>query len=578
MLLGAVSTFAFGQSNISMSNPAALSVLTNAHNPANYTPTNWIDAPDSLLNGLLDEVSPDSMQVWLEKLETFYTRHTSSDTVSANRGIGAVRRWIHSKFQEFDAQNEDRLEVGYLSFDDIICGVSKHKNVFAILPGLDPGLEEILLVEAHFDSRCENRCDTSCYAPGMEDNGSGTVLVMELARVMSKYAFDRTIVFTTVTAEEQGLVGGSAWALFLTSQNVQFMACFNNDVVGGVICGPTASPPGCPGETLRDSTHTRIFSYSFLEDSSEASEHKNLGRYIKLQQEELVNPVIDVPMDIQLQITEDRGGRGGDHIPFRQSGYRAVRFCSSHEHGNGAGNAGDRQHTITDILGVDTDLPPDGIIDSFFVDVNYLRRNTIMNGINLGLLANSPEIPSPIYTPTLYGIDIELTGIDTTFSTHRVGIRSMGSGTLYFDTVLTFSNTKLLSVSGLDPGKEYYVSVANVNADGTESLFTEEQTLNEVSIGELSPDNGVILGQNYPNPVTYVTTLFIQADGFQSARKADLVFYSQLGAEIDRLPVLLLPGGIHVEYRPKPDFAGSILYALEVDGLRTSTRTMVVNH
>ncbi|MBL6949268.1 MAG: hypothetical protein ISR57_01360 [Bacteroidales bacterium] len=64
----------------------------------------------------------------------------------------------------------------------------------------------------------------------------------------------------------------------------------------------------------------------------------------------------------------------------------SIRFCAKNEHGNGAGIPPDRQHTSDDILGLDLTIPPDGVIDTFFVDPNYLRRNTISNGVNLGWL------------------------------------------------------------------------------------------------------------------------------------------------------------------------------------------------
>lgn len=575
LLLAIIAGFSFSQTNITISNANAQGILMNTHNPATYTPTVWIDDPTTIINGLISDVSPDSMHAWLETLDSFGTRNSGSDTSTTYRGIGAARKWIHSKFEQFSARNDNRLEVGYLDFEAVMCYIDKHKNVFAMLPGLDPSTNDFLLIEAHFDSRCETNCDTACYAPGMEDNGSGTVMVMELARVLSKYAFDRTIVFTTVTGEEQGLIGGSAWADYISNNSIPFMACLNNDVVGGVLCGPTSSPPSCPGTGERDSTSFRVFSYSFQNDSAAPSQYKQLARYVKLQQIEAINPMLSVPMTIDLQIREDRQGRGGDHIPFRQNSLNAIRFCAAHEHGNGSGGAGDRQHTVNDILGVDTDFPPDGIIDSFFVDFNYLRRNVITNGVNLGLLANSPVVPNPLYVPLSDGVEITLTGLDTTFAEHRVGIRSKGSGTLYFDEVRTFSNTNTLTVNGLQSGKTYYFSVANVNAEGIESLFTEEFTVLSLGMLSVNDKEALTLGQNYPNPFKESTTIFIQAESGQNVKKAHLVFYDMVGKEVGREAVLLLSGGMLFTYTPPAHLKGTIYYGLEVDGLRTNMRTML---
>jgi hypothetical protein len=225
----------------------------------------------------------------------------------------------------------------------------------------------------------------------MEDNGSGTVLVMELARIMTKYAYNHTIVFALVTAEDQGLYGAKAFSQWVVDNNVRLRAVLNNDCIGGITCGQTASPPGCPGLNAIDSTHVRIFSYSPSTDSNKVSPHKQLARYIRLQQEEKINPLLATPMTINIILTEDRGGRSGDHMPFRQKGYTAIRFTSRNESGNGSGTPPDRQHSVRDILGVDTSVPPDGVIDSFYVDPGYLRRNLIMNGVNLdGLHLHRP--------------------------------------------------------------------------------------------------------------------------------------------------------------------------------------------
>jgi hypothetical protein len=243
-------------------------------------------------------------------------------------------------------------------------------------------------------------------------------------------------------------------------------------MVGGILCGQASSPPGCPGLNAVDSTHVRIFSYSPDNDSSAVSPAKQLARYIRLHQEERINPLLKTPLLINIMIGEDRKGRGGDHIPFRQKGYTAIRCVSQNESGNGTGTPPDRQHSGRDVLRIDTSVPPDGIIDSFFVDKNYLRRNVIMNGVNLGFLALAPPIPHPEFTPVPRGIKITLAGDDSRYGNYRVGIRSKVSGSLYFDKVYTFRTNKI-SVGGLLPGKDYFISVANVK-NGVEGLFGDE--------------------------------------------------------------------------------------------------------
>ena len=231
----------------SLSSPEVLNILKGQYNPAQYSASTTISASDQIACELLNRVSVDSLFLNLQILSSFATRHAWSDTNSANYGIGATRRWIYSEFQKYSGLNENRLRPAYFSFDVVNnpCGdLYDTRNVLGVLPGADTTDPSIILIMAHMDSRCEARCDSNCFAPGADDNGSGTVLVMELARVLSRYTFDHTLVFMLTNGEEQGLLGARAFSDFCVSQNIAVKAVLNNDIVGGTICGQTASPPG----------------------------------------------------------------------------------------------------------------------------------------------------------------------------------------------------------------------------------------------------------------------------------------------------------------------------------------------
>ena len=471
---------AIAQSNMTVSNPLVLPVLLGKYNPAAYVPPVILNYPDSVLHGIVNRCSEDTLIKYLVRIDTYHNRNSGSDTVSDNHGIGAVRRWLYGKFLDYRAACNNRFLVSWMDFDCPICGQNHHRNIFGVLPGLDTTGKEVVLIEAHYDTRCEGACDTACYSPGMEDNGSGTVLVMELARIMTRYAYNHTLVFALMTGEDEGLFGAKAFSQWIKDNNITIRAVLNNDVIGGITCGRTSSPPGCPGLNATDSTHVRVFSFSPNNDSTAVSQCKQLARYIRLHQEEQINPLLTTPMTIDIMITEDRTGRGGDHIPFRQKGYNAIRFTSRNEHGNGTGTPPDRQHSVRDILGIDLSVPPDGIIDSFFVDPGYLRRNLIMNGVNLGWLAMAPPIPHPEWTRSSGGIRIRLSGADSVYQHYRVGIRTKRSGTLYFDTVYTFY-TNHITIGGLDSHNTYFVSVANVK-NGVESLFCDEYPVFETGL------------------------------------------------------------------------------------------------
>jgi hypothetical protein len=576
LFLLAVSSNIYGQTNVTLSNPEAVNILAGNYDPALYTPSNVINAPDSILYGVVNGICKDSLLSYLMHIDSYYQRNTGSDTMSNTHGIGAVRKWIYQKFGEFSSVNENRLVVTYMDFDKFICGKNHHKNVLAILPGLDTTQKEILIVEGHFDTRCEVACDTTCYTPGMEDNGSGTVLIMELARIMSRFAFDHTIVFANVTGEDQGLYGAKAFAKYLYDNNIPVMAVFNNDVIGGIICGNTSSPPSCPYMNHIDSTHVRIFSYSQSNDSSWNSPHKQLVRYIVMHQEEDINPLLETPMTINMMIREDRVNRSGDHIPFREKGYRAIRFCSQNEHGNGTGTPPDRQHTSNDVLGLDLSVPPDGILDTFFVDMGYLRRNAISNGVNLGYLAIAPPQPQPEFNPLPDGIEITMVGNDTIYKHYRVGIRSQGSGTLYFDTVLTFIDSIHFTITGLEPDKEYYFSVMNVQ-NGLESLISDEYTVVVVGLNEKYRQNlGIWMDQNFPNPFSGETEVRISVEKEWEISDACLQLKNPAGMLLQQMPLDLNSGENIVKIKPPSGYRGLIFISLSVNNRVVQTKKMVV--
>ncbi|MBA3971876.1 MAG: M28 family peptidase, partial [Bacteroidetes bacterium] len=196
--------------------PAVEQIMQGTYDPSLYLASQIINHPDTISQGILQRINADTLKSYILKLATFHNRNTGSDTLSATRGFGAARNWVHGKFQEYSTANENRLLPSFFQFDQAICLVNRHKNIIAVLPGIDTTDKRIVLIEGHMDSRCEVLCDTACLAQGIEDNATGTALVMELARVMSRYSYNHTIVFMITTSEEQGLYGAEAFADYAT--------------------------------------------------------------------------------------------------------------------------------------------------------------------------------------------------------------------------------------------------------------------------------------------------------------------------------------------------------------------------
>lgn len=567
IVLSVISSAVKSQTNIISTNILAEQIMLGNYNPAQYTASNVINHPDSISQGIMNDVSPDSLKSYITRLAAYGNRNTASDTVSNTFGVGAARRWVFQKFNEFSAANENRLVTSYLQFDRPIGNMPQHRNIFAVLPGMDTSDKRIIIIEGHMDSRCEGLYDSLCSAQGVEDNSTGTALVMELARVMSRYSFNHTIVFLVTIGEEQGLYGAEAFAEYCNTLDIQIAAVQNNDVIGGVICGQTSSPPSCPGLGNIDSIGVRLFSAGSFN-----SPHKGYVRFVKLEYKEMIDPFTSVHTDIRIQSPEDRTGRGGDHIPFRQNFFTAMRFTSANEHGDANvadTNYTDRQHTTRDTLGIDTN--GDLVIDSFFVDFNYLARNTIINANAAAMAAIGPKIPD--FSLGVYDSNLVVTITQQTqYLTYRVGVRTTTND---WDSVYTFSGT-LTDTIDVPPAAWYRVSVMSVDMNGIESIPSRELQTTPVGIDEIeSPSNGITLMQNKPNPFDEATYILFQVDALPQYRTASVVITDLQGRIVQDIPVEIQPGLNEVLYTHGYGASGTFLYSLVIDGVSVQTMTMV---
>ncbi len=568
LLFVSISIFAANaQTNTISTNPIAEQIMLGNYDPAAYTPSVVISHPDDIVPAIISGISPDSLKSYLLQLSTFENRNTGADTVSNLTGMGAARRWVHQRFSEIAAQSGGRLVPSYLQFDQNICGMGQHRNIFAVLPGLDKSAQGVILIEAHIDSRCEVLCDINCAAHGMEDNGSGTALVIELARVMSQFALDRTVVFMATIGEEQGLFGADAFAKYAKSKGIPLVAVLNNDVIGGIICGQTSSPPSCPGFNQIDSTQVRLFS-----QGSFNSPHKQLSRFIKLQYQEEALALSAVPMMVTIMSAEDRTGRGGDHIPFRQQGFAAMRFTSANEHGNAdvaSPNYHDRQHTSDDFLGVDTD--GDGQLDSFFVDFNYLSRNTVINGVAAAMAAIGP---APVDLSAVKSSDSVFVDIidPNNYGLYRVFVRSTTND---FDSLFTTTQT---GFSFARPSGLFFVSAASVDENGIESLFSKEvnpPTVNATGEAVAQELPAVELLQNRPNPFDEATIISFLVNRELTYKKAMLAISDMQGRILWQQDLQLKTGMNEVLYEHGYNVTGIYAYSLIIDGRVMGVKEMV---
>jgi len=335
---------------------------------------------------MVREVSAKNIEATIRKLVSFGTRNTLSSQDDPKRGIGAARDWIYGEFQRISNDCGGCLQVSKQSFvqpkANRVPEPTTLTNVIAVLKGTtDP--DRVYVVSGHYDSMCnQDARDATCDAPGANDDGSGTAASIELARVMSKNKFDATIIFVTVPGEEQGLLGSGYLAKDAAAKKMNIEAMFDNDIIGGVTTYKNAPDrqsirvfaEGVPSNETQQEANTRR-SVGGENDSPS----RQLGRYVK-EMGDLYLPNFKVMMIYR----RDRYGRGGDHIPFLEQGYAAVRFTETHE---------DYTHQHQTVKKADGkqygDLPE-------FVDFEYVANATRVNLIGLANLALAPAKPKNV--------------------------------------------------------------------------------------------------------------------------------------------------------------------------------------
>jgi Peptidase family M28 len=348
--------------------------------------------PDPQIAAALHQVSRERIQQTIEKLVSFQTRSTLSSDMPASSGKGATAaaEWIRSEFERYAKACGGCLEVKTDEFTQEpgprVPTPTKITNVYAVLRGTDSAnAGRIYLVSGHYDSRDSDNNDTKGAAPGANDDGSGTAVSLECARVLSQHRFPATIIFLTVAGEEQGLYGSAHFAKTAKAAGWDLEAVLNNDIVGG---------DRTPGDTLQDRHVVRVFSEGIPSTADEKQlkmiralggesdgPSRQLARYVASVAKEYLSPTTFSPL---LVFRHDRYLRGGDHFSFNEQGFAAVRLTEFRENYN-------HQHqNVRTENGIEYgDLPK-------FVDYDYTANVARLNAATLASLASGPAPPANV--------------------------------------------------------------------------------------------------------------------------------------------------------------------------------------
>lgn len=367
---------------------------------AESSPAQKKEKPNPEIAKMMKEISAKNIETSIRKLVSFGTRNTLSEQDNPTRGIGAARDWIFSEFQKISNDCGNCLQVEKQTFlqqptaNKRVLEPTNLTNVVATLKGAT-NPERVYVVSGHYDSMCTSPTDAKCEAPGANDDASGTAAVIELARVMSKRKFDATIVFMTVAGEEQGLLGAAYFAEQALQNKMDIEAMFTNDIIGGVTTFKNAAnrqtvrvfSEGVPSNETEQQANTRRGTGGENDSAS-----RQLARFIK-ESADLYSPKFSVMMVYR----RDRYLRGGDHIPFVERGFTAIRITETNEDY-------DHQHqnVRTENGKFYGDTPE-------YVDFDYVANVTRVNAASLARLALAPARPKNVgMVTTRLGNDTEL--------------------------------------------------------------------------------------------------------------------------------------------------------------------------
>jgi len=427
-------------------------ISLNAYSQNNY---------DKVIFNIISDISEERIKDDIVTLANFGTRHTLSDTVSNERGIGAARRWIKKTFESISEDCNNCLEVfdqkNYFKKNNLrLIKDVWINNVVAIQRG-SKYPNRYVLMSGDIDSRVSDPNDFISDSPGANDNASGMAGTIEAARVLSKYKFDNSIVYVGLSGEEQGLYGGKGLAEYAKKNNWDIIGILNNDMIGNI--------EGVSG--VIDNKSFRIFSEPVPANESDRQRYmrrfyggevdgnsRQLARFIYNSTKKYLP---DLNPDLVYRL--DRFGRGGHHRPFNDLGFAGVRIMESNENYN-------RQHQD---IRTENNIDYGDVISG--VNFEYAKKLTAVNAVNLALLGWSPPPPKNlkiggIVEPSVkfkwnYSDNQDIIG-------YKIYWRTTSAPNWEFSKVINKKNEYTLDGIIID---NFLFSVVSINSKGFESIY-----------------------------------------------------------------------------------------------------------
>jgi hypothetical protein len=340
--------------------------------------------PDPDLRALLRQVDPDRIHATILRLTQFGTRHTASSQTDPVRGIGAATTWVTQQMQAIAATSNGNMTVQQQTFvQQPVAGrltaPTSITNCIATLQGT-ANPQRFYVVTGHLDSRVTNLLDSTSDAPGADDDGSGVACVLELARLFATHQFPGTVIFATVSGEEEGLFGSTFMAQQMAAAGNDVQGMFSNDIIGTGDAHDGTKPDPFTVRLFLEGIPTNVTPGQISLMQSVGGENdglsRQLGRFVHS-----VAPFDLTGMNIRLIWRRDRYLRASDHVSFQGQGYPAARFTEPRENF-------DHEHQNTQVF---EGRQLGDLIQ--YVDFDYVARVTRVNAAALWALASSPSTP-----------------------------------------------------------------------------------------------------------------------------------------------------------------------------------------
>lgn len=343
-----------------------------------------IKVRDQFIQESVEELSSKNMRESIEALVACHTRHNMSKTNSSKEGIGAAATVIEERLKKQGVQSGGFFTVERFSYKaggkgSRIPTERTLTNIVATIKGSREDDNRVIVLLAHYDSRVGDNSDSTTFAPGANDNGSGVAALLEISRILSHKRLPLTVKIMFLSGEEHGLLGAAHMAAVAKSEKWNIAAVLNNDMISNSLSSETG---------IRNNSIVRVFSENipFVESQDEQrsrvfnssendSESRQLARYIKEIGERYVSN-----LEVKLIYRNDRFGRGGDHTPFSRNGFTAVRICEYYEN----------YHRTHQKVGTVNGIEFGDVIAG--VDFEYLLKNT---ALNLSVIMNMALAPAP---------------------------------------------------------------------------------------------------------------------------------------------------------------------------------------